>query len=170
MLVAAYLGRPMILRGHHQDLKGGLELLDDYARFINGLGKVEWLKLSSLARRSYRFSNAADVCTLEPRSRRVDFAVPPSAAHLRIAAGADVAGDTTYTVSVDGRSVELSVGERMPLAGAAKRRVVSVTTNPRRRYGDAGVERCPRTAASLIARRLLTESRDRLSSVFGVGG
>ena len=31
MLVAAYLGRPMILRGHHQDLKGGLELLDGYA-------------------------------------------------------------------------------------------------------------------------------------------
>ena len=141
MLVAAYLGRPMILRGHHQDLKGGLELLDGYARFINGLGKVEWLKLSSLARRSYRFSNDADVCTLEPRSRRVDFAVPPTAAHLRIAAGADVAGDTTYTVSVDGRPVELAAGEQTSLAGTAASRVVSVTTIPRKPYDDEEVAR-----------------------------
>lgn len=168
MLVAAYLGRPMILRGHHQDLKGGLELLDGYARFINGLGSVEWLNLSSLARRSYRFSNDADVCTLEPRSRRVDFAVPPTAAHLRIAAGTDVAGDTTYTVSVDGRPVELAAGEQTSLASTAASRVVSVTTIPRKPYGDEEVTRFPRTAPSLIARRLLTESRDRLSSVLGM--
>ena len=168
MLVAAYLGRPMILRGHHQDLKNGLELLDGYARFINGLGEVEWLKLSSLARRSYRFSNDADVCTLEPRSRRVDFAVAPTAAHLRIAAGTDVAGDTTYTVSVDGRPVELAAGEQTSLAGSAASRVVSVTTIPRKPYGDEEVDRFPRTAPLLIARRLLTESRDRLSSVLGM--
>ena len=96
--------------------------------------------------------------------------MPPTAVYLRIAAGTDLAGDTTYTVSVDGRPVELTAGERMSLAGAAPPRVVSVTTNPRSRYGDAEVARFPRTAASLIARRLLTESRDRLSSVFGVGG
>ncbi|MBA3589300.1 hypothetical protein [Methylibium sp.] len=169
MLVAAYLGRPMILRGHHQDLKGGLDLLDGYARFINGLGNVEWLKLSSLARRSYRFSNDAEVCTLEPRSRRVDFALPPTAAHLRIAAGTDVAADATYTVCVDGRPVELAAGERTSLAGTGAPRVVSVTTNHRKRYGDKEDASVPRTAASLIARRLLTESRDRLSSVLGVG-
>jgi hypothetical protein len=165
MLVAAYLGRPMILRGHHQDLKRGLDLLDGYARFINGLGKVEWLKLSSLARRSYRFSNDADVCTLEPRSQRVDFTVPPTAAHLRIAAGTDLAGDVTYTVAIDGRPVELADGERTSLAGTGAPRVVSVITKPRQRCSDEKSARIPRTAASLIVRRFLTEGRDRLSSV-----
>ena len=35
LLIAAYLGQPMILRGHHQDLKHGVELFDEFAKFIN---------------------------------------------------------------------------------------------------------------------------------------
>jgi len=50
ILVAAYLKQPILLRGHHRDLKDGVELLDDHARFINSLGSVTWANLSTLCR------------------------------------------------------------------------------------------------------------------------
>ena len=50
ILVAAYLNQPLILRVHHRDLKNGIELLDEQARFINDLGPVLWTGLSALCR------------------------------------------------------------------------------------------------------------------------
>ena len=46
--LAAYLGQAIILRGHHQDLKDGIEPLDVLADFINGLGTVSWSNLTDL--------------------------------------------------------------------------------------------------------------------------
>ena len=53
ILLAAFLKQAIILRGHHQDLKDGPELLDDLARFINGLGSVAWLNMTDMARSNY---------------------------------------------------------------------------------------------------------------------
>jgi len=50
ILLAAFLGQAIILRGHHQDLKNGVELLGDSARFINALGPVVWSNMSDLSR------------------------------------------------------------------------------------------------------------------------
>jgi hypothetical protein len=52
ILLAAFLKQAIILRGHHQDLKDGPELLDQLARFINGLGSVAWLNMADMARSS----------------------------------------------------------------------------------------------------------------------
>jgi hypothetical protein len=53
ILLAAFLKQAIILRGHHQDLKDGPELLDDLARFINGLGSVAWLNMTAMTRSNY---------------------------------------------------------------------------------------------------------------------
>lgn len=50
VLVAACLGRPMVLRGHHADLADALERLDQLARFVNSLGPVTWSGLQEIAR------------------------------------------------------------------------------------------------------------------------
>lgn len=50
ILLAAFLGQAIVLRGHHQDLKDGVELLGDAARFINGLGPVVWSDMGNLSR------------------------------------------------------------------------------------------------------------------------
>jgi len=50
ILVAVFLGQPIILRGHHQDLKPGIKVLDELARFVNGLGSVSWSNLTELSR------------------------------------------------------------------------------------------------------------------------
>jgi len=58
ILLAAFLKQAIILRGHHQDLKGGPELLDELARFVNGLGSAEWLNMNDMARCSYPDSSS----------------------------------------------------------------------------------------------------------------
>lgn len=50
ILLAAYLGQPILVRGHHNDFKNGLDRLDEYAAFINTLGPVTWTDLSALCR------------------------------------------------------------------------------------------------------------------------
>ena len=52
ILLAAFLKQAIIIRGHHQDLKGGIGLLDDLAGFINGLGPVVWSNMTDLSRSS----------------------------------------------------------------------------------------------------------------------
>jgi hypothetical protein len=55
ILLAAYLRQPMILMAHHQDLRDGIELLDERARFINSLGPVRWSNMTDLSRASYQW-------------------------------------------------------------------------------------------------------------------
>jgi hypothetical protein len=58
ILLAAYLNQAIILRGHHQDLKDGPELLDELARFVNGLGSVEWLNMTAMVGSDYSKQSA----------------------------------------------------------------------------------------------------------------
>jgi hypothetical protein len=55
LLVAAYLGQAIVLRGHHRDLRHGLEVLDEAAAAINRLGEVRWSGLAQIARGNYRW-------------------------------------------------------------------------------------------------------------------
>jgi hypothetical protein len=55
ILLAAFLKQAIIIRGHHQDLKRGMELLDDLAGFINGLGPVVWSNMRDLSRSNQRW-------------------------------------------------------------------------------------------------------------------
>jgi hypothetical protein len=66
LLIAAYLGQPMILRGHHQDLKHGMEVLDEHARFINGLGSVLWSSMTQLSRLNYVSRMEGPICYVRP--------------------------------------------------------------------------------------------------------
>src|SRR5262249_35092289 len=45
---AAYLGQALILRGHHQDLKDGLDVMEHHAAAINALGDVRWGDLAAM--------------------------------------------------------------------------------------------------------------------------
>jgi hypothetical protein len=58
ILLAAYLNQAIILRGHHQDLKDGPGLLDQLARFVNGLGSVKWLDMTEMVRSNDSGSSA----------------------------------------------------------------------------------------------------------------
>jgi hypothetical protein len=49
IILRAYLGQPLVLYGHHGDLRDGLDTLIEHANTINALGDVRWMGLGEIA-------------------------------------------------------------------------------------------------------------------------
>lgn len=160
LLLAAYLGRPMILRGHHQDLKDGLEVLDVYARFINGMGTVCWSRMTTLSRMNYLWRMDGTTCRVKPFGRNIAFEVPNEATAVIIEKPNPI-DDCTWKVALADGSVQQIMTGEYPLSPAEVGRVVCIErcVEPQPPPVAAGVRS---TSAALILRRLLTEVRDRV--------
>jgi len=160
LLIAAYLGQPMILRGHHQDLKDGGEVFDEYARFINGLGNVFWSSMTDLSRLNYQWQLKGTTCRVKPRGSNIAFELPDEATEIIIESPYAIDNYTWQVASADGFTRKIIPGEHLLL--------------PEEMSSEIFIEResappspCAKTSlkptgAPLILRRLLTEARDRL--------
>jgi hypothetical protein len=160
LLLAAYLGQPMILRGHHQDLKDGMELFDEYARFINGLGNVFWSNMTDLSRLNYQWRVEGATCYLKPLGRNITFELPNEVTEF-IIESPRVIDDCAWQISsthgwvktiMPGECLFLSedIGPKIFIEHDEMPQSASITTNLK-----------PASVA-LFLRRLLTEARDRL--------
>jgi hypothetical protein len=160
LLAAAYLGQPLILRGHHQDLRDGVEVLDEYARFVNGLGDVFWSNMTDLCRRNYLWRRDGGSCRLIPLGTRVVFEPPEDVTDI-VLESFDAPGDGRWrAVFADGSGRELETGERFSLPETGDRMIsverVAAPQSAPPAQGRRGV------SAGLVVRRFLTEARDRL--------
>lgn len=159
ILLAAYLRQPIILVGHHGDLKGGLELLDSLAGFINSLGTVAWLDTAEMAEINYRWRMEGDVFRLQPLGSRVRVTIPKGLKSLAVDSGSQ-AGWQTWRVSsarVAARSIE--AGTIVDLAGATSEELLlEVPAQPSVKLDEISTRRIFRP----FVRRLATEARDRL--------
>lgn len=160
LLVAAYLGRPLILRGHHQDLKEGVDILDGYARFINGLGDVLWSRLSDLSRMNYLWRMDGSVLQVKPLGMKIHIELPATSAEVAVEAF-DANGDCLWQVAAGDGSVRcVGPGERIHLSPEAGRGIsierIGLLPPP------PVQENFERTSIRLVCRRLLAETRDRL--------
>lgn len=80
VVLRAYLDQPVILYGHHWDLRDGLDPLVDHAATINALGEVQWMGLADIAASNYLLRRRNDSChvRLLTRHARLEFACPTS--------------------------------------------------------------------------------------------
>lgn len=156
-LMAAYLGQAIVLRGHHDDLKNGVELLDQLARFVNGIGPVQWLNMEQLSRANYQWRMAGSTCQLRVLGRRVSFTLPSAATVLSLDPLSLSATAQWRVTEPGGKNHLLQVGETLPLAGGSKVEIEIV--EPAKNLGVIPVRRSPVKA---VLRRVLTEVRDRL--------
>lgn len=160
LLVAAYLGRPMILRGHHQDLQEGVDVLNAHARFINGLGEVAWSKLSDLCRMNYLWRMEGSVLQVKPLGIKVSIELPATATEVAIEASGAAGGYRWQLVADEESAWRVGAGERIQVAPEAWR-VISIERLGLRPSSPVP-ENFGRTSIRLICRRLLAEARDRL--------
>jgi hypothetical protein len=159
ILLAGFLKQAIILRGHHQDLRGGIEMLDHHARFINSLGPVAWSNLTGLSRSNYQWRCEGDVCHLKPFSRLVHFQSPEHAAYLRIE-GTNGHGVGRWEISSPGgTSVQAGADEKIALPEGFRRElsVKAMPESPVPRFEGVDIP-----VLSALMRRLATEGRDRL--------
>jgi hypothetical protein len=152
LLAAAYLGQPLILRGHHQDLKDGLDLFREFAAKINALGDVRWGSLGELSRLNYRHRIEGSTMRVQPLGTRITVEVPDGIEAIQIDTnGIDwqvLQPQATLNWSSDCSAIASVVGGRT--YDFARCRPLALVVRPNA------------TSARLILRRFLTETRDRL--------
>ena len=158
ILLAAYLRQPIVLRGHQQDLKNGVETLDELARFINSLGSVQWRNMTDLSRINAQWRIEGNTCTLKPLGRRVIFRIPEQVTRLVVESPCKDSFESWRVTDTRGAASEARSGEPLALA-AEGNRVAAIEAVTRVKAPGTASRPAP---ASAILRRLITETRDRL--------
>lgn len=157
LLFRAFLGQPLIIYGHHEDLVGGVEVLRDTAAFINDLSPVEWLPLDGIARSRFSKRRNGSCLVIRPQTRHLE--VPVDGTFDTIAVELSHTGPTgTVVVTRDGES----------LSGPGPHSVAGDRVKISIRPGTAMDPSNMATRSNLhsmwpFVRRLLTEGRDRLA-------
>lgn len=161
VLLAAYLGQPLIFMGHHQDLKGGVEWFGSAAEFINTLPRVSWGSAESLFYKSFQTRLVGSIFQIRPWSERLRVEISERANHLLIDTTQMecdgewlLRGDSGESLRVPSNRV-VDLGKELP----------SVVEIVRLNAGENIKGRSPSTVWPLM-RRLLTEGRDRWSGSY----
>jgi hypothetical protein len=166
MILAAFLGQPVIPVGHHEEVAGGLDLLAQLAGTLNSIGEVQWMNMRSIARSNYCIRRENEVLHVKMYSRKIVLKVPQGVNQLcvhrpwlddgtseRLVLRTD-RGDLTSFASYQGEPIAMGSCAETEVhalpAGAIDPHTVSM----------------PRTPLWAVARRQMCEARDRLKPVF----
>jgi hypothetical protein len=84
ILMAAFLGQPIIPYGHHQDFADGMIHVRRTIEKINLIGPVCWMSLREILETNYEHYVDSGTFHLRPFSRRVKLILPPSASAIQI--------------------------------------------------------------------------------------
>jgi hypothetical protein len=156
--LAAFLKQRLILRGHHQDLKNGIELLDQHARLINSLG-VSWANLGDLSRTNFCWRLEGRTFTVKALGNKLTVQLPEAATNLIIESPREDSRSAWKISGLNGNPLVTLTGEIAPL--------------PRQRNAEISIESLPAQPAVVervrsglagraVVRRVLSEARDRL--------
>jgi hypothetical protein len=161
ILIAAALRQPIVPITHHQAVAEGYGLLDEIAAFVNSLGAVAWTDMKTISRSLYSRRQDAETLRVRMWSRRVSLRVPPGITRIQFdgAAQGGGAGDELFWRIVSGDRSWRHLPGAEPLA-VATGDTVEIASRP-----DRASELQPRGAGTRLvplARRLLTETRDRM--------
>jgi hypothetical protein len=156
-VLRAYLDQPLILGCHQLDLANGLEVLAEAAAEIDAIAQPHWMSLGEIARANVAWRRDGDTLLLRPYARRFSVDVPPGVDTIVVELPSTHGAPELELLVAHGQvgivSQPLAVtpGESLDLAlrrvGAFDHRTVPP----------------PRRSFWAVQRRLVTESRDRLS-------
>lgn len=165
-LLAAFLGQPVVLAGHHQDAIHGYELQAEFARTVNSIIGAEWARVGSIARSRYLVRRDRDRLRVQLHTRHACITLPPGTRKVVIERGWDELDNRRMHVRAtetsgqvrDLPSIESGRGVELELTQEAT--TLDVISPPAQRDASS-----PNSKDTLDlwprARRLLTELRDR---------
>jgi hypothetical protein len=162
ILLAAYLDQPIIPVGHHQELAGGLELLEDLAGFINSLGEVRWMDMKDIARSNYRTRTEGNLLRVQSYSRVFNLKIPPGVTRISIERPNPVeATEEGIRVRTHGGKDQFFASyasEPRPVQPGTSLEITSLLPDP----VNPDSVRLPGLSPWALARRQFCECRDRL--------
>jgi hypothetical protein len=163
ILLAGFLKQAIILRGHHDDLRDGIEILDEQARIINGLGNVQWSSLRDLSRGNYETKAVGNTLHIRPLARKISVAVPGETCRMVVESPF---GDSMVLEQKCGKEVR-PIGPQMFPVGERDLQVFIKPRNggPIPTDGIRHPTVCGLTLPKIwpLVRRILSEGRDRLA-------
>jgi hypothetical protein len=161
ILLAAYLGQPIIPLGHDQDMAGDLAVLADLAQFTNSLGQVQWCDVSSISRSNFLVRQDGDLLRVRPYSQRFQVDLPAGMTGISVEPPEGAFPGVNLKINASSRSKPIFSG---PPGGAVAVPAGSVLDITLERGDMIDPDSIPDRGLSLFAfaRRQLTEGRDRL--------
>lgn len=161
----AFLGQPLVLYLHHDDLRDGPEVLADAARDVATYGAVRWMSVGDLAEMQSTTKVEGDIAYVRLFARRARVSVPDGVSRLVVELpGHDEWSHEMLELShVDGvRPLEAPFREgRAEVELTGSREVLVALRHANGLTAGAVSSRIVRPWPLL--RRLLTEGRDRLA-------
>ena len=170
ILLAAFLGQPIIPVGHHQDVAEGLGIFRELADYINQLGNVQWTDLGAIVRGMYSTRLEGSTLCVRMDARHADVVVPSGVDSVRVEHTWHEPAPQNLTVNSAEGSVAIpySSSPATVLPVSARQRL-SLSIKPLSQLAVSDVaKRTRKNRLTLwpITRRLLTEGRDRLSPAY----
>jgi len=162
-MLAAFLGQPIVIAGHHRDAANDLEALEEIAETVNGFGSVRWCSLTEISRANYATRRDGAKLSVSVGSRRVRFPVPEGVSEISILRPwiTDNAVEPLIVTASDEtvRSIQNASAESapVPVPGPGTVEICSPFSNP----VNALEVPTPRPRLWPYVRRALTEARDQ---------
>jgi hypothetical protein len=163
LVLRAFLGQPIVVYGHHDDLADGLDVLAEVADQVNALGDVRWKALDEIVRAGAQTRVEGSTLHVRALAGRVVVDVPDGVDELRLAPGGRAAGAREVRwgprgvpPSIAATDVELRTPVQAP--GTYEIELLAAQQQQPPRVGG-------RPRLRPLARRIATEGRDRLRAV-----
>jgi hypothetical protein len=150
----AYLDQPLILYGHHDDLRGGLDLLAERAAEIESLGEIHWASMGEIAGTNFSSRQEGEQLLVRPHSRRLSIEIPAGVSTLVV----EQTG-TREDEAVFSGGLRVGIGEAISVRG--QERVELALESPDAVSPNQVAP--PRREIRRLARRLAGETHDRLT-------
>jgi hypothetical protein len=168
VVLAAFLGQPIVVAGHHYDAAADMQLFARIAGTINGLGEVQWSDTQSLSRTNYKNRRAGDQLSVKMYSRRITLNIPAGVRQVTINRSwlpEDVA--ETLVVCAPGNGAGRSwlagmVSDPVPVSSPAIWEITSISPNA----VDYRTMPSPRGRLWPVVRKVFVEVRDRAYPLF----
>lgn len=168
IILAAFLGQPVILVGHHNDVSNGYGLLEDLAKFINRLGPVSWMNMDAIARSNNTLRQNGNNIVISLYSRHVTMVIPAGVTRMRIRRPWLIqpgTGEKPLEVEIDGAKQSLRTFGLSPVISVSAGSSVEIYS-PTEHPVDYRRVASPPFHLWALTRRFLAEMRDRLVPVF----
>jgi hypothetical protein len=164
-VLAAFLGKPIVLIEHHQAVAKGLDLLSAAAQVVNSLGDVQWRSPQAILRSNFLTRREGQTLWIKPYASRIGVPIPDGISALAVARddsnssrGFNLVNATNHTA---GSAVQVEPEHPIPVQAGTTVELVSAKlgTLDYRQLGSPG--------SSLVAlgRRILCEARDRAAAL-----
>lgn len=164
--LAMFLHQPIILRGHHDDLRDGLGGLEEKVRLVNELAHPRWDSIGRILKSNFRTRARNGCLEVRPYARSIDVDVPPGCSTVVVEGSEhgfnlwdDKLGEWTFQKLETSLQDATSQGPGDRMAGAGRMRI------QRKNRSELKVDGLVKKPAALwpVTRRFLTETRDRMA-------